>query len=464
MNPIAPVFFLYLVVMGWLFQRRTKWLTSFGIFTLLLGGLFVRYGVAVPFSDDSNPTMTHIAIKPERLADFYVAVAMSYAGIYLGVLVLDLLWAAGAFGRVRATVDGLQTVSPTWALALVAGLITAVVVVAWIVIPWSDFVNGINSFLPGHTAVAYRQQRLQYGAQTSYLNSGFAYLGSFARFALAPVALWVLFFHRKRSRLLLAMFWLLLATLLLIGFFSGQKLPALLLLGGFVIALLIQQGRPSLLDWRRAATTLGIAAGFVLVIGPALYKLQYPQLDYLTVLQVTVYRLTEEYSRVAQLRFVFYPDLHPYLNGMSSFILRGIATWVGFNTSSAQSPETYIPEHTAGVGPSYGGAWNAGYFADAWADFGFFGVAAASILVGFIVRAIDRWYTASGRGPVEMGVYVAVCISALYVSEVATLSSLWTYGLGSAFLVYGVLRLAAARSQPAETFAPPGQQSVEPRV
>jgi hypothetical protein len=441
MNPVAPAFFLYLVVMGWLFQRRTQWLTRFGIFTTLLGGLFVRYGVAVPFSDNVNPAITRIAIKPERLADYYVAVVVSYAGIYLGVWLLDLAWRARTLDRARAKLGEVRTVSPTWALALVAGLITAVVLVAWVIIPWTDFVNGIYSFVPGHTSAAYRQHRIQYGNDTTYLNSGYAYLGSFARFALAPVALWILFFHRNRSRLLHVMFWVLLAALLVIGFLSGQKLPEILLVGGLVVALLIQRGRPSLLEWRLGGIVVASVAGFILVIGPALYHLQYPQLDYATVLQLTVYRLTEEYSRVAQLRFVFYPDLHPYLNGMSSFILRGLAHLMGINTSSAQSPEIYIPSHSPGVGPSYGGAWNAGFFADAWADFGFVGVAGASVFVGSVVRAIDRWYTDSGQRALEMGVYAAVCISALYVSEVATLTSLWTYGLGSAFLVYAVLRL-----------------------
>jgi hypothetical protein len=446
MNPVGPAFFVYLAVMGWLFQRRTQWLTRFGIFTTLLGALFVRYGVAVPFSDNVNPAITHIAIKPERLADYYVAVVMSYAGIYVGVRLLDLLWGVHKLGRVRATLGGIRTESPIWALAIVAGLITAVVLLAWVVIPWSDFVNGIYSFVPGHTSVAYRQHRVQYGNDTTYLNSGFAYLGSFARFALAPVVLWILFFHRKRSTLLHVMFWFLFTALLVIGFLSGQKLPEILLIGGLVVALLIQRGGPSLLRWRLGGIVVASAAGFILVIVPALYYLQYPQVDYTTALQLTVYRLTEEYSRVAQLRFVFYPDLHPYLKGLSSFILRGIAHLIGINTSSAQSPEIYIPDHSPGVGPTYSGSWNAGFFADAWADFGFVGVAAASIFIGFIVRAIDRWYVESGKGAVEMGVYVAVCISALYVSEVATLTSLWTYGLGSAFLIYAWLRLAVGWS------------------
>jgi hypothetical protein len=450
MNPIAPVFFTYVAIMGWLFQRRTQWLTRFGVFTILLGGLFVSYGVAVPLSDGVNPALTHIAISPERLADYYVAVVMAYAGIYLGLWAYDVL----RTGPDRTQVG---TIAATGVLAAVAALIIAIVFIAWIVIPWTDFVQGISSFVPGHNAAGYRLHRVEYGAQTSNVSSVFGYVGSFTRFALAPVVLWILFFHRTRSRLLSAMFWLLLAMLLVIGLLSGQKQPALLLIVGVAVALLIKHGRPSILSWRLAAVAL-IVVG---VFAPALYLVQYPTLDFSAAVQATLYRLTEEPSRTAQLRFIFYPDIHPYLNGLSSFVLRGFAALLGIDTSAAQLPETYIP---ASVGiANYGGTWNAGFFADAWADFGFVGVAAGSFAVGFLVRAIDRWYSASGKGSVEMGVYTAVCLSALYISEVGTLTALWTYGLGSAFLLYWPLRLLRLEPKPVEPvlrFNPPGHARI----
>jgi hypothetical protein len=431
--------------MAWLFQARTQWLTRFGVFTTLLGALFIRYGVAIPFSDGVNPEVTHTAISPERLADYYVAVVLAYFGIYVGLWVFDLIWTS----RVPAR---MSTLTSTGLLAAVAGSITLVVLVAWVIVPWSDFINGAYALFPGHTAEAYRQHRVDYGALTTYSSSAFAYLGSFARFALAPVVLWILFFHRRRSRLLNAMFWQLLAILFVVGLFSGQKLPALLLVVGFAIATLIERRRPSILNWRFAAAAIALVG----VIAPLLYSFQYPSLGYWSSVQLTVYRLTEEYSRTAQLRFVFYPDLHPFLNGLSSFVMRGIVTLLGIDTSAAQSPEVYIPTNTPGVGANYLGTWNAGYFADAWADFGFIGVGVASVLIGVIVRAIDRWYSSSGQGAVEKGVYTAVCISALYVSEVSTLTALWTYGLGSAFLIYALLRLLSVRQSRVKGVVPLG--------
>ena len=240
MNPAGPLFFAYLALMGWLLQRRTQWLTRFGVFTTLLGALFLRYGVAVPFSDGVNPAVTGIGIKPERLLDYYIALVMVYAGIYAGVLLVDRAWRSA-----KPSQGG--TVSSTRPLVVVAGLITAVVLVAWVIVPWTDFLKGVLSFLPGHTAATYHQHRVQYGEDTVYSKSAFAYLGSFIRYALAPVALWILFFHRKRSVVVHAMFWILFGLLFVIGVLSGQKLPALLLLVGFGFALMIQRGRPSIL-------------------------------------------------------------------------------------------------------------------------------------------------------------------------------------------------------------------------
>jgi len=416
--------------MAWLLQRRTRWLTRFGIFTVLLGALFIRYGLVVPFSDGVNPSVTGIAIRPERLFDYYVAVVMVYAGIYAGVLLVDFGWRESKTARTGSE-------SPTWLLAAVAGLITIAVLIAWVVVPWTDFVNGIYSLLPGHTAFSYRQHRVQYGEDTLYSRSALAYAGSFARFALAPAVLWVLFFHRNRSALLAVMFWGLLVLLLVIGVLSGQKLPALLLIAGLAVALIIQRGQPSVLNWRLAVA----AAVLIFAVAPILYLVQYPALSYRDALQLTVFRITEEYSRVAQLRFIFYPDLHPFLNGMSSYVVRGLAAVVGIHSGTTQSPETYLPAQFPGAG-SNPGTWNAGFFADAWADFGFPGVAVASVAVGAIVRAIDRWFAQSGRGALEMGVYTAVCMSSLWVSDVGLLTAMWTYGLASSFLIYGVLKLA----------------------
>jgi hypothetical protein len=446
MKPLVIVlWFVFLAVMAWLFERETKWISRFSIFTALLGALFVRFGVAVPFDDTVNYYHTHIAASQTDLVNYYVAVVIVYLGIYAGVLVVGrrLGWSGGTTSQ-PVPVDNR-------ALLLAGVALLGLVALVWIVLPWRFFASGLSALLSlHHTAAQARGQRVSYGDATHYSVSAINYIGSFARFALMPVMLWVLYFHRGFSRWIRAFFWASIALLAVIGFLSGQKLPTLLLLIGYGVARVIAAGRPTIFTWRFAVG----AVAFVTVLLPALYHFVLPSLDYPNLLFPTaIYRLAAEYSRVAQLRFMFYPHLHPFLFGTSSSMVRGAAHVVGISTAGSQSPETYIPLQV--LGPSYGGTWNAGFFADAWADFAFPGVIVASVLVGIIVALIHRWYLRSGQGPLQMGTYTALCLSALYVTEVALPTALWTFGLASGFLVYAFLRLFPRRSSvQAESPAP----------
>lgn len=434
-NPIVVVlWFAFLVIAAFIFEKQTRWFTRFGIFTTLLGAMFILYGIAIPFSDNVNATVTHLPISSHDLANYYLAVMLAYLGIMAGILIVrgGLLSRFAGLTRIRA-----GTVVDPNALLVVGLALVALIVLVWVILPWDTFQGGLSAiFSLGHSEASYRQHRVDYGSATRYAASVINYLGSFARFALMPAVIWVLWFHRRFSRRVTLLFWGSLGLLLGIGLFSGQKAAVAIFLVGFVFAWLIKKGQPSIFNWKIGAA----GAVLVLVVLAALYHLQVPNLNYASLLFGLLFRLTGEYSRVAQLRFEFYPERHDYLHGMSSFILRGAAHLVGIKTGDAESPETYIPTHSPGVGAGYGGTWNAGFFADAWADFGFVGVIVAALAVGVIVALIEQWYQHSGKGALEMGVYTALCISALYVSEVALLTSLWTYGLLSSFIVYWVFR------------------------
>jgi hypothetical protein len=437
-NIYAPLWYLFLIAVGVYLERRTHWFTRFNVFTVFLVGMFVRYGIAVPFSDGVLPSSsTHTPISQDQLLSFYGALIVTYLGIVVGVELVHRL-------RDRLPKPPFLASPPsaeTRALVVVAGVVMAIVGVVWILLPWRDFAAGLLQ--AGHLAqLAARLQRVTYGNATLYSNSAVDYVGSFARFAIMPAAVWVLYFHRAQSRVVHALFWVGLVMLALIGFASGQKTPELLLVIGFVVARLLIAGAPGIFNWK---TVVG-AVVFVFGLVPALYHFQasswtYPQLTF-----GTVYRFTIEYSRVAQLRFVFYPNLHPFLYGTSSFVVRALARLGGVHLSG-ESPETYIPTHIASVGANYGGTWNAGFFADAWADFGWPGVIVAAIAAGMILAFIARWYEDSPRGPLQMGVYTAVCVSSLYLSEVALLTASWTFGLLSSFLVYWLLTYFPARQQ-----------------
>ncbi len=397
-NIYTPIWYLFLAVVGIYLERRTHWFSRFNVFTVFVVAMFVRYGIAVPFSDGINPaSTTHTPISTGQLLSWYGALILTYIGIVLGV---ELVHRWGDKMPGRNLLAGLAA-TDTRALLIVTLALIALVGLVWIVLPWNDLADSVRAMLaPGHTAAQYRAHRVAYGGLTYYANSALNYAGSFSRFALLPCALWVLWFHRAQSLAIRVLFWITLGLLGVIGLVSGQKTPALLLILGFMIALV-------------------------------------PGKDYYALLFGSVYyRETFEYSRVAQLRFIFYPALHPFLYGQSSFIISSFERVIGLASSVAQAPEVYIPTHTPGVGVGYSGTWNAGFFAEAWADFGFVGVIVEAIFVGAHLALIDRWYQAGPKGPLQMGTYATFCVSALYLTEVSLLTALWTFGLLSLFLVY----------------------------
>jgi oligosaccharide repeat unit polymerase len=309
------------------------------------------------------------------------------------------------------------------------------VVVVWVVRPWGEFVGAYTGIIAaGHTAVDYRAHRLAYGALTLPSTSLLNYAGTIARFGLLPAVLWILWFQRKQHRANLVLFWLAFSLLAVIGFVSGEKGPALLLLLGFVIAFLL---RPNvrILDWR----VLGAIAAGALIIVPVLYHLQYPNQGYTELIGGQINRLMLEYSRTGQLRFIFYPDQQPFLWGRSSLGIGHILRFLGIPTGNVEAPENYIPEHVSDAGPSYGGTWNTGFMPEAWADFGWLGVIASSLIVGILVVLAKRWFDEGPRGPLQLGTYAALCVSALYLTDVRLTTALWTFGGALSFVIYVIL-------------------------
>lgn len=451
---LAACWFSFLGVMVYVFERQTRWLSRFSVFTVMLGALFLRYGITVPFTADVNATVTGVPLSRPQLQNYYFSLVLMYLFVSIGISLVQRFTFRFSVAQLAATpVDQRLLIGA-------ATIVLALVVLVWIILPWPDFIAGLSSvFGSGHSTASYRLHRVTYGNKTLPGSSLLNYLGSFSRFAILPVILWVLYFHRHRWKCQL-LFWISLAVLGVIGVLSGQKLPALLLVLGFVIARLIIAGRPSLLNWKFLFGGLV----FIGVLLPVLYHLQYPTWSYPRLVGGSIFRLSEENNRTAQLRYAFYPDRHPFLLGFGSFIVRTAARHVGVNTGDAESPETYIPSHVANVGPSYGGTWNAGFFAEAWADFGFIGVVLASTLVGAIVMLIYLWYERGPVGPLENGTYTAVCVSALYISDVSLTTAIWTFGLLSSFLVFWFLSLVSTRFQGASISGRPETPVTEGRA
>jgi oligosaccharide repeat unit polymerase len=431
----AALWIVFVVGVAVVLELRTRWISRFSIYTALIAPFMIRYGPLVPLADDVNPQVTGVAIDPTAMNNYYLGLAVMYVALTAGIFLVTSLPGRGE------PVEPRRSEANHGLLHVLAILTIAALALVWVVLPWQDFVEGFGAiFSPDRTGALYRLHRTVYGSTTEYSTSALNYLGNFVRFAVAPVVLWILYADggSRRSRRLA---WILLGLLGMIGLLSGQKLPAIVLLLGFWIAVRVRDDRGK---WFTKRVAFG-AVGFVLVLLPGLYYLQYPTQNYPELVGAGVFRLTAEYSRVAQLRFEFYPNIHPYLSGLNSFIVRGFVTLLGGDTRGVVPPELYLPSVTPGNGPNYLGTWNAGFFADAWADFGWVGIAVEAFAVGFWVALVHRWYQRSTKGPVETGTYVAVCLGVIYLSEVSLLTAGWMHGVVSSFVVLALLRILPAR-------------------
>jgi hypothetical protein len=425
---VAIGWYAFLALMAYLFQRQTKWLTQFSIFTPFLIALFMRYGVAIPFSNDVNATNTHYPVSESVLASYYLATAFTYIAVLVGVS------SVGVVLRRYGTAIVAARTEPR-ALAGAFTIVLIVVWVAWIILPWQQFVHAYSQlFAPLHSAVDYRSYRIDYGQSTNFSASVVNYAGAVARFGLLPAITWILWFHRRHRA---AMFGFVLAfgTLIVIGVLSGKKMPALVTVAGLLVAW--QLGRRYRGQWLSVRLALAVIA-LVAIVVPTLYGLQYPLLSYGDRLTLGLFRLTSEYSRVGQLRFALYPDVHEFLYGRGSFVIGTLLSVINPTAPSQLPPETYIP--LALLGPGYGGAWDSAFYTEAWADAGWVGVIAVGLMVGAYLEAVDQWFRRRRNSPIALGLYTALCLSVLSLTDVSLTTALWTYGAGSGFIVYWLVR------------------------
>jgi hypothetical protein len=168
---------------------------------------------------------------------------------------------------------------------------------------------------------------------------------------------------------------------------------------------------------------------------PLLYKLQYSNMGYEWRLRATFYRISSEYDRCLQLYYEIYPRIEPFLHGKSSPLVDSL---LGIPMSDDRIPERFIPIFY--VGPSYHDTWNAAFIGVAWADFGYIGVVAESVLVGVILYIFYYWFARARRTALAMGLQVTSMMAASKLSEVTLTSDLLTFGLLSSAIGYLIMR------------------------
>lgn len=447
--PFVIGWYIFLAFFVSALQRMTRCFTRLNIFTLFAVFLLLRHGITVPFDERVNPERWGIPIFPYTLPRFYLALVLMYVMLLVGIFAGRKLFGAAPLSpekfqsemRARRLPHG---INPPVFIAVV--LVTVALVITQF---WGAGISLTDLFSGELSALDYRAARDDFGLATNYTLGPLLRLAAIARFGVFPLLIGALFFLMDYGWFWRALFATVLGVGVITGLLSGQKSPAVYLLLAVAIAFYLRRGRLRLYltDWRIWA----FAALGLLVILPYLYRLQYPQFDYLTAVNATFYRLTSEPDRALQLYFQFYPEIQPFMWGGSSGLLNSV---LGRAISPEMAPERFIAVYY--LGPRYLNTWNVAFVGTAWADFGYPGVVIESLIVGILLQGYASWFTRAPKTALVMGTQVALMMAAIRLSEVTLTAAFLTYGLLSSFLLYWVVRSYWAhgrRLPPVDTMA-----------
>jgi hypothetical protein len=249
--PATILWFVFLIVILWAFQRCTGWLTQLNIFTLFLGFLVLRHGITVPFDHTVNQWYAGISISDEGYTRFYTSLVLMWLSLLIGVVAGRIILGSAYVNPVafRTTMYGClpEGVSEIFLLVLAVSL-------GLIAVFQLTFSADLGKLLTGGlSSEEYRAMRDSYGIETHY-SAGLGYrLASIVRFGLLPTLLCSLYFLAQRKIIWRILFTLTAALGLLVGLSSGQKGATVFLLVSLAIAYYYRIGRIKikLLDWRR---------------------------------------------------------------------------------------------------------------------------------------------------------------------------------------------------------------------
>ena len=155
---------------------------------------------------------------------------------------------------------------------------------------------------------------------------------------------------------------------------------------------------------RRLEFGLGrvLALLVVLLVGAAAAAfVALPDLEFGRITEWLAYRIFEVNDEVVYQTFYVYPDHLPHTWGMNIGLVHAIFGSGELTSSYVQVANFFGAENAT---------FDAFYIADAWVDFSFAGVIAMSLMVGFVVKAVDVYATSLGKSAIA----VALLASGMY--------------------------------------------------
>jgi oligosaccharide repeat unit polymerase len=433
--PIAWYIFLFIIC--WILEKLTKCFSNLNIFTIFIVTFIIYHGIGVPFNIDVNYEQMGLKMSDEVIVRWIFSLVLMYVSFVLGVIIAQDL-----FKKTNINLDkhpqsipvsfrlgktGLKSIFPWLSLIMATFLF---------VILWNPSLL-IQSLASDLSADAYRASRVAYGTDNSSESSLLLRLANTLKFAALPFCTYSLFLVQKYHPKSKLVFWIVLIINILINLCTGQKAGVVeIAIGIFICNLLVTTNSFNQINKKTLIIVLLLLLTLIFVIFPFQYGIQYPDQSYQENLDAVLNRCSAESSRVLQLHFYVYPDVFPHLLGGSTVLFSTL-----FGNGKIMDPSRIIRSYIVfGHTDDATGSWNAAFIGTAWADFNYFGVIGESILATSILWYYHQWFVKQPKTAGVVGVYVTLAMSSKNLAETNFFTTLLTFGLVSAFLVYQLLK------------------------
>jgi oligosaccharide repeat unit polymerase len=421
LNSATLAWGLFLLFVFFVFRRCVgyKQVNTFSIFLPLT---LATNGILVPFSQQLNEQMT--AFEITKFSAYWIGLALMYATMPLGILI------ANGFRNK----DQLSDAELQWAdvvgsprgvrIYLVIVLLISLISIVQI------YASGLGFDLYSYFTL--KMDYLDYAAHRydfAEATRGWPFfLYNKLPYGLAPLSIIIAWNARGWEKWKKAVF---LGILTIAILQTGHKMPLIMLMACLILSGALIQSR-----FRISRTVIWVGLAVLLaamfVVIPIFYMMQGEE-TYGSAAFWAAERIFLEPARGLQLYFETYPAIHPFLHGASTGAIANL-----FGVKDYVTPSLYIPNQVLGIENT---SFPVLFIGEAWADFGYWGIALSSVAAGFLLQIYNVWFFNQKKPRLEeVAVFISIVLSTIHLQASNLLTSLFSYGMLSSFLIYLVIR------------------------
>ena len=429
--------YLFLLITCIGMEALTKCFSTFNIFTLFILFFLMNHGVSVPFALGINGETIDLDLPENIIIRWVSSLIIMYVCFLVGIVIAKYFFGNREMNTTIYKKELLDAASQKITSVKKEFILISVIITIFVFIQlWNPNLL-IISLAKEFGADEYKAARLAYGQGVNSEVNVIARIAVTLKFVALPLLINISYALKDVARKYLYLFWFVFIVYILLQLVTGQKAAISLALISLLTCQLFKSGNCSISIKNKVVLYTIIALVLLLfTLLPGQYMLQYPGINYGEAFASVVNRLTAETSRTLQLHFYVYPDRIQHLNGNSSFLFSGLFG-NGANVDPGRAVRGYV---LFGDTTDATGTWNAAFIGAAWADFGYIGVAIESILATMLLWFYHQWFLQQRKVPIVIGIYSTLAMSCTSLSEANFLTTLFTFGLGTSFILYFLIR------------------------